>query len=196
MQAYTYLIRHKATGKLYYGCRKSTTFDLFESYFTSSKLIKRMIDEEGIEAFEYELRRKFDSYPEARNWETKVLSRLRVCINEQYLNQAVSSPRLCLKDSVQENIRKQKLSVAMKKRWEQPEFQALFQTEEMRAKRSEFAKRPRKPRVKKDKKKPIFKHILIQRDGKVKSIPQNFLSAYKKYGWSSHGESNPHLSPI
>jgi len=86
IKPYTYLVKFKPTGKVYYGsrCQNATKFnrtpadDFWHRYTTSSENINDLIKEHGKEAFEYEIRRTFDSVEEMANWETRVLTRCRV----------------------------------------------------------------------------------------------------------------------
>lgn len=190
MKAYTYLIKHKNTGMVYYGCRKSETFDLFVNYFTSSKLVKRAIEEEGLDVFEYEIRKQFESYEKAREWECKVLRKMNVANNAMFYNQAVSSPKLCKKDSKQEQIRRDHISVSMKKLWENKEYSNYHKQllksfcKSGNEKRSFLYKTgaiKRKPRRKS--KTSDYKIITIRRKDSLKEIHQNQLCAYKKCGW-------------
>ncbi|NBP04521.1 MAG: hypothetical protein EBU90_31445 [Proteobacteria bacterium] len=92
-QPYTYLITHIPTGKRYYGVRFARgchPSDLGTKYFSSSKLIKRMISEEGLDSFRFEIRRTFDDAETAINWETKVLTRLKVKSKQNWLNIGIS----------------------------------------------------------------------------------------------------------
>lgn len=114
MNAYTYLVIHKPSGKMYYGCRKSSTFDLWTKYFTSSKIIKRLILEDGANAFTVTLRRKFNSYEAARKWETKFLKKVKVPSNPLFFNQAISAPAIPLKNAISEAARRKAISHAMK----------------------------------------------------------------------------------
>ena len=64
----------------YYGARyseKAKLDDLFTSYFTSSKRVKKDIDKYGKEAFSFEIRRIFSTAEDCLKWEYKVLRRLR-----------------------------------------------------------------------------------------------------------------------
>lgn len=86
---YTYLLTHAQTGKRYYGVRFAkgcNPSDLFVTYFTSSKYVKLLIKEYGIESFKFEIRKTFDSVEKARKWETKVLSKIGVTKRDDYLN--------------------------------------------------------------------------------------------------------------
>jgi hypothetical protein len=86
IKPYTYLVKFKPTGKVYYGsrCQNVTKFnrtpaeDFWHKYTTSSENINVLIGEHGKDAFEYEIRRTFDSVEEMADWETRVLTRCRV----------------------------------------------------------------------------------------------------------------------
>jgi len=86
IKPYTYLVKFKPTGKVYYGsrCQNYTKFnrtpaeDFWNHYTTSSENINNLIEEHGKDAFEYEIRRTFNSIEDMANWETKVLTRSRV----------------------------------------------------------------------------------------------------------------------
>lgn len=89
MKPYTYLIKHKPTGLAYYGVRYKNVRektpineDLWTRYFTSSAIVKELIEEYGKESFEFEIRRTFETSDEATFWETKVLRRCKV-VNRQ-----------------------------------------------------------------------------------------------------------------
>ena len=83
---YTYLVKFKPTGKVYYGsrCQNYTKFnrtpaeDFWHKYTTSSEHINALIEQYGKDAFDYEIRRTFDSVEDMANWETRVLTRCRV----------------------------------------------------------------------------------------------------------------------
>lgn len=188
MEAYTYLVTHNETGKLYYGCRKSTTFDLWEKYFTSSKVIKRMLLLEGTQAFSVQLRQTFDSYQLARQWETNFLQRVQAVTNPKFFNQSVSGARVPTKDSASEIQRRASISTHMKLRWKDPKFRALFTTPENKEHCRQMSKLRThwpKPRFKKSPPTSYYKKIMIIRNGKTKIIHQNQLSAYRKCGWSA-----------
>jgi hypothetical protein len=86
IKSYTYLVKFKPTGKVYYGsrCQNVTKFnrtpaeDFWKHYTTSSENINNLIEEYGKDAFEYEIRRTFNSVEDMANWETRVLTRCRV----------------------------------------------------------------------------------------------------------------------
>lgn len=87
---YTYCLTHKLTGKRYYGVRYKNGCnpnDLWKNYFSSSEIVKQLIDEDGINSFIAEVRKTFNTKLEAINWEKKVLKRLKVTHNDMWLNQ-------------------------------------------------------------------------------------------------------------
>lgn len=89
MTPYTYLIRHNPSGKVYYGCRYAKgckPSELWVSYFTSSKVVRSLIQSDGKSSFSCEVRRTFDSIEECRNWEHRVLKRMRVVARKIFLN--------------------------------------------------------------------------------------------------------------
>jgi hypothetical protein len=102
MRAYTYLVKHKPSGKVYYGVRIKNdidpTKDLFVKYFTSSKTIKELIAQDGIESFEWQVRREFDDELAAVTWEARVLQRCRVLEHQdRWLNKNAAGRKLLTK---------------------------------------------------------------------------------------------------
>jgi hypothetical protein len=103
IKPYTYLVKFKPTGKVYYGsrCQNATKFnrtpaeDFWHRYTTSSENINNLINEHGKEAFEYEIRRTFNSVEEMANWETRVLTRCRVLEKQdQWMNGNVAGKKI------------------------------------------------------------------------------------------------------
>jgi len=94
MKPYTYLIRHRPTGKVYYGFRCANRVDphedLWKHYFTSSPKIQRLIEETGVDSFDTEIRRIFNTKEQAIDWETRVLTRCKVLHDDRWLNQNVA----------------------------------------------------------------------------------------------------------
>ena len=140
-----------------------------------------------MESFTIKLRKVFNSYQEARIHEYKVLSRLKAPKNNRLLNQAVSSPRICSKDSESEKIRRKKISTSMKKLWNTPEysdnhpFNNASKEERIRVSklgnkaRQESLKRQyesgeRRPYKRKYMKTEDFPIISITRNGEIKDI--------------------------
>lgn len=83
---YTYKITHKKSGMFYYGCKYAedgyTHPKLFwntehkRGYFTSSKIIHKMINEYGTESFDVEIRKTFSTREETFLFEQKVLKKI------------------------------------------------------------------------------------------------------------------------
>ena len=94
MKPYTYLIKHKPTGKVYYGYRSANKQephkDLWNIYFTSSPKVKQLIDETGVDSFDVEVRKIFETKEDAVKWETTVLRRCKVLHNDTWINQNIT----------------------------------------------------------------------------------------------------------
>jgi len=94
MKPYTYLIKHKPTGLVYYGVRTANKVeaenDLWKEYFTSSKKIHALMEETGQDSFEIEIRKEFDTPEQAIEWEIKVLKRCNVLHDERWINANVA----------------------------------------------------------------------------------------------------------
>ena len=193
MKAYTYTIQHLPTNKIYYGVRKSTTVDIGTTYFSSSKLIKQMLQAEPIENFKFTVRRTFLSYEEARLHETKMLSRIKAVSNPMVLNQAVSSPRLCSKNPTAELQRRESISKAMKQLWSDPiykdaqSFNKLSSEEHSIRGKAGALKRAANyasgKTLRKPKKAKSYKDVILIRDGILKTVKSNQVPAYAKGGW-------------
>jgi hypothetical protein len=92
---YTYLIKCTINNKFYYGVRWGNKVlpseDLWFKYFTSSKVIKNLINQYGKEAFLFEVRKVFTTKQEAIAWEETVLRRLKVLKSpDVWLNKCIS----------------------------------------------------------------------------------------------------------
>lgn len=86
---YTYLLFHKKSRTFYYGSRtakKCHPSDLFETYFTSSKVVKDIIKEEGKDAFLFRIDKIFETAKEALDYEYQVLQKYEAGINDRFLN--------------------------------------------------------------------------------------------------------------
>ena len=86
--AYTYLIGWSKHKKYYYGVRfskKSDPKELWVTYFTSSKYVKRFSHEFGDPDI-IQIRKIFDNVSKARLWENKVLTKMNVVNDEKWLN--------------------------------------------------------------------------------------------------------------
>jgi hypothetical protein len=86
--AYTYLIGWSEFNKWYYGVRfakNSMPNDLWVTYFTSSKEVKKFREEHG-EPDIISIRKIFDNPTSARLWENKVLKRIDAKNSPKWLN--------------------------------------------------------------------------------------------------------------
>lgn len=97
MKPYTYLIKFKQTGQVYYGSRSKNIRlslepeqDLMIRYFTSCKTLRKLIKLHGLSAFEWEVRRVFDTIEQSIAWEQKVLRRMKVLHDPKWFNQNVA----------------------------------------------------------------------------------------------------------
>jgi hypothetical protein len=89
MIPYTYLLKHEATGKYYYGVRYAADCDpadLWVTYFTSSPGVQKLIKESGTEGWTMEIRRTFSTAAQALSWEGRVLRRIRARQRSDFIN--------------------------------------------------------------------------------------------------------------
>ena len=85
---YTYLIGWTTLGKYYYGVRFAkgcSPSDLWKTYFTSSKQVKLVRKEYG-EPDLIQVRRTFETPNTAKDWEHKVLRRMKATKRKDFLN--------------------------------------------------------------------------------------------------------------
>lgn len=90
---FTYCITHLPSGKKYYGARwaeNCNPSDLWTTYFTSSRHIKELILHDGKDNFIAEVRKIFSDVDSCREWERKVLQRLGVIHNDNWLNKNIN----------------------------------------------------------------------------------------------------------
>jgi hypothetical protein len=145
MKPYTYLIKHRPTGKVYYGVRSANRVepadDLWNHYFTSSPKIQQLIEETGKDSFDVEVRQVFDSKEQAVLWETRVLRKCKVLEDDRWINQNVAGYIVPTeesrkkisdyhKDKPKSDEHRQKLSAAQKGK---PKVNSKNQTPEYRA---------------------------------------------------------------
>lgn len=90
---YTYLIGWTKLNRWYYGVeyannaqRVANPRNLFNTYFTSSKLVAKMIDKHGNPDV-VSIRKTFVDSVKAREWEHRALRRLHVVHDDRWLNQ-------------------------------------------------------------------------------------------------------------
>lgn len=86
---YTYLIRDFKNDKVYYGVH-STDHDPYniEDYYSSSKHLKLIIENEGFDSFTKEVRRFFSCRRDADKWEAKVLRRINAKDHKKFYNKS------------------------------------------------------------------------------------------------------------
>lgn len=152
--AYTYLIGWSKTNKWYYGVRyseKSTDDDLWKTYFTSSVYVREYREKFG-EPDVIQIRKIFDDPKMAIKCEDRVIRKLRLFENENFLNKAYSGSIYYDKDvrtkmsehakKPRSNAFKYARSNTMKLLWEQGVYDNRpSQTEEHRRKNSEALKK-------------------------------------------------------
>ena len=105
INAYTYLIKCKVTGQVYYGSRtknvrlkRTPLEDLMIQYTTSSNDVNDLIKQYGIEAFDWEVRQTFTDLYKSGLWETKVLRRMKVLQRRDvWLNANVAGKKVLTK---------------------------------------------------------------------------------------------------
>lgn len=110
---YTYLIRHIPTNRVYYGVRYARgchPSDLWVSYFTSSKDIKRLIAEYGVDSFQIEIRKQFSDPKKAVAWEIAVLRRMNAIHRPDFINRGLPGMtiRFTLSEETKIKMRKPK----------------------------------------------------------------------------------------
>lgn len=126
---FTYLLRCKTTNKVYYGVRYSKNChpnQLWSSYFTSSKNVKKLIEQYGVENFEYEIRKTFNCPKKALKWEQTVLTRLRTIDDPRWINKSNGTHfrhNETLSDEIKQNMSAMRRGV---KRPRTPEHQAAI----------------------------------------------------------------------
>ena len=91
---YTYLLKFKPTGQVYYGsktckgCHPSNLFNFStkHNYTSSSALVNALIEQFGQEAFAFEIRKIFDDKKKCLLWESRILEKFDVEHNPIFLN--------------------------------------------------------------------------------------------------------------
>jgi hypothetical protein len=159
IKPYTYLVKFKPTGKVYNGsrCQNYTKFnrspaeDFWNHYTTSSENINNLIEEHGKDAFEYEIRRTFNSVEDMANWETRVLTRSRVLERQdRWMNGNVAGKKILTeagakvisathKDKPKTEDHKKNLSASQKGK---PKKSKVYQSKEYRENMSKLKSGP------------------------------------------------------
>ena len=157
-QPYTYHIAWTGLNLHYYGVRYASDChpnDFWNTYYTSSKVVCQYRETHG-EPDVIEIRRTFKDSDTARAWESKVLRRLNVKLNESWMNHhANEAPRWneTHREAHLNGVRgrkyseagKTKLAESRKKSWQDPEYRANMMesykdkmTDDSKAKIAEF----------------------------------------------------------
>lgn len=86
---YTYIITHIPSNVKYYGVqykKSAVPEDLGVTYFSSSKILKNLIKEEGLINFKFEVRQQFDNKEDAIRWERKFLTKINAANSSSWFN--------------------------------------------------------------------------------------------------------------
>jgi hypothetical protein len=131
MKPYTYLIGWSKLNLFYYGVRFSKNChpnDLFKTYFTSSLEVKKIIIETGYPDI-IQIRKTFESVEKARQWEHKVLTRMKVAKDDKWINKTEILPILHNEKTIKKmlkNIKKTMLEkYGVEYSSQRPEFKEL-----------------------------------------------------------------------
>ena len=145
MIPYTYLIGWSKLNIWYYGARYKkdcSPEDLWKTYFTSSKYVKRFRKENG-DPDVIEVRKIFQTAEQTRLWEHKVLIRLDAPKKEKWLNESYSNAKFYnVTPASDETKRKQSESHKGKPVWNKglKGLKGTPQTEEQKLRHSQFMK--------------------------------------------------------
>ena len=96
---FSYHLYHKPTKKHYYGIKYASGFepsDLWIRYFSSSKIVKKLITEYGKDSFIVTVRKTFDTGEQAVLWEHRLLTRIRAAQREDWINRHNGKKKLNL----------------------------------------------------------------------------------------------------
>lgn len=89
MTPYTYIIECKPINKKYYGVRyakDSKPEDLWTTYFTSSKIVRNLIETYGKESFEIQIDKEFETVEEAIDYEHQFIITNNLSSDPNWLN--------------------------------------------------------------------------------------------------------------
>lgn len=127
---YFYIIEHKTTQQYYAGCKinasaNSSNFMTEKGYKTTSKIVRKIIENEGLEAFKIVKIKHFKSAQEAVWYETRFLQKVNAAQNPRFLNQQnggknfINKGGYKLKESTKNKMRKPKSEKTIKKQNEE-----------------------------------------------------------------------------
>jgi hypothetical protein len=94
--SYVYLLRWKLTGVWYYGRRTApgcSPKEFWVSYFTSSKYVKKYIEEHGQPDI-MQIRKTFNDIKECENWEHRFLLKTNAPMNKFSLNRSYATAKM------------------------------------------------------------------------------------------------------
>jgi hypothetical protein len=122
--AYVYKITFLPTDQYYIGYRGSKNAipdDLLATYFTSSKVVARLIKEHGVDKFAKEILAEFDTGVEAYEYEQQLLREHNVESNTQMLNKRLTS---CALDTFKYHTEKTRAQMSRSRRllWEDSKY--------------------------------------------------------------------------
>lgn len=106
---FTYIITHVPSGMKYYGVRfakNCSPSDIGVTYFSSSGVVKKMILDEGVENFSFEVRKIFSTKEDALKWENKFLTRINAVDNDKWLNMSNGHARFYVAKHSEETKKK------------------------------------------------------------------------------------------
>lgn len=141
-QSYVYRVTSKVTGQFYIGSRTENVSkcrfpedDLWKHYFTSSKKVKQMIEEYGLDSFNVEILSKFDSYSECFWEEQRLIVESKnnpLRLNKAYVNPETGKTVLTSFNETEEQkiARMQKMSETKKGKFNSNGHYGLKHTEE------------------------------------------------------------------
>jgi hypothetical protein len=86
---FAYVITQVSSNIRYYGIKFAQgcqPTDLGTTYFSSSRIVKKLIKEEGIQNFRFEIRKIFKTRDEAIRWEKRFLTRINAAQSPHWFN--------------------------------------------------------------------------------------------------------------
>lgn len=89
---FTYILKFKPTNQYYYGVKYSKgskPSDLWNTYFTSSSRVKKLIEEFGINSFDYKITKTFSNKIDAIEWEIRFQTKVKADKNAKFLNKRI-----------------------------------------------------------------------------------------------------------
>lgn len=87
---YSYVLFHFPTNKRYYGIqygKNANPKNLWNTYYTSSKIVHALIDKYGKDSFSVQVRKIFKNKKQALLWEQKFLTKIDAKNNIMWINQ-------------------------------------------------------------------------------------------------------------